>query len=253
MKVLWGLYSSATIIQNQSGGKAEDVASILASIVPLFVILCLCFIQKELDRWVTSSFNVTIHLTVAIKREALRFKLTEDRQVKRRNEAVQETLNAENGDSSVDSKREEDQDKLSGGTLGNKSEGKADQKSETFKDEEGNDCSLDVEADLPKEVLESLQRTSSETVAQCRGDGKYDDAVTNQYLVQMIEEFQDLEAEGKPGAGLVGSADDSFGAKPPTKSPSEGSRKAKLEKDQVVVEDVSERSGGREGPKVLKD
>ena len=44
MKVLWGLYSSATIIQNQSGGRAEDVASILAAIVPLFVILCLCFI-----------------------------------------------------------------------------------------------------------------------------------------------------------------------------------------------------------------
>jgi hypothetical protein len=66
MKVLWGLYSSSTIIQNESGGKADDVASILTSIVPLFIILCLCFIQKELDRWVTSNFNVTIHLNVSI-------------------------------------------------------------------------------------------------------------------------------------------------------------------------------------------
>jgi hypothetical protein len=178
MKVLWGLYSSSTIIQNESGGKADDVASILTSIVPLFIILCLCFIQKELDRWVTSNFNVTIHLNVSIKREALRFILTEDRQVKRRNEAIQETLNPDNNDSSVDSKREE-QDKLSGGTLGNKSEGNGEQKSTTFKDEEGNDCSLDVQGDLPQEVLDSLQRTSPETVAQCRGDAKCDEAVTN--------------------------------------------------------------------------
>ena len=189
---------------------------------------------------------------MGIKRETLRFKLAEDQQVKLQNEAVQETLNAENADSSVDSKHQEEEDKLSGGTLGHKPEGKPDRKSESFKDEEGNDCSLDVEAGLPKEVLESLLKTSSETVAQCRGDGKCDDSVTNQYLVQMIEEFQDLGADGKTGAGPAVSADDSFGAKPPAKSPSEGGRKTKFEKDEVIVEEMSELSGGREQKDLLE-
>jgi len=39
-----------------------------------------------LDRWFKGVFNVTIHLDVAIKREILRFRLAEDRRVRKENE-----------------------------------------------------------------------------------------------------------------------------------------------------------------------
>ena len=80
--MLWGLYQSGQIIQSQSTGQADDVASILTAIIPLFIILCVCFLQKEVDKWYEKYFNVTVHVNGDIKREILRFNLKEAREVK---------------------------------------------------------------------------------------------------------------------------------------------------------------------------
>lgn len=63
MKILWGLYQSQQVIQSEQNGRADDVASILIAIIPLFVIICFCFIQKELDSWFFHNFNVSIGVT----------------------------------------------------------------------------------------------------------------------------------------------------------------------------------------------
>ena len=79
MKVMWGLYSSQQIITSEIGGRADDEVSILYPIIALFAILCLCFLQKELDKWFVAKFNINIHLNVHIKREVLRFRLQEEK------------------------------------------------------------------------------------------------------------------------------------------------------------------------------
>lgn len=74
-KVIWGLYQTSQIIESEQNGRADDEARIFFSIIPLFLILCLCFLYKELDQWVYKNMNVSIHLTLAIKREFMRFTL----------------------------------------------------------------------------------------------------------------------------------------------------------------------------------
>lgn len=66
MKVLYGLYQSNSIIKSQQQGQADDVASVLMAIIPLFIILCICFIQKELESWFIKTFNITIHTNDSI-------------------------------------------------------------------------------------------------------------------------------------------------------------------------------------------
>lgn len=95
MKVLWGLYQSGIIIQSEQNGKADDVASILSAIIPLFVILCLCFVQKEIDKWFNKNFNVSIHVDPKIKREVLRHQLREDREFRKLKRTMKEQLKAE--------------------------------------------------------------------------------------------------------------------------------------------------------------
>jgi hypothetical protein len=182
-KVLWGLYQTSQVIASEQNGSADDVPSVFISIVPLFLILILCFLYKELDNWVYTNFNLTIHLTVPIKREVLRFTLRENRDIKKMNleieEALKDDLNEKNS-------KESDQASISGATLGKNEGGSKEGKSKEdensvhsetkqregneFKDEMGNTHSIDDEGNLIEAVLESLNQVDEDTVAQCRGD-----------------------------------------------------------------------------------
>ena len=42
------------------------------AIIPLFAILCVCFIQKELETWFARTFNVSIHTNDSIFKEIKR-------------------------------------------------------------------------------------------------------------------------------------------------------------------------------------
>jgi hypothetical protein len=77
MKILWGQYQSNEFITAQSNGYADDVkgASVLYGIIPLFSILCSCFLFKLIDRWYEKNFNVLMHVDASVKKELLRFKL----------------------------------------------------------------------------------------------------------------------------------------------------------------------------------
>ena len=65
------------------------MASILTAIIPLFIILSLCFTFKIVDQWIEKNFSIHIHLDGEIKRELLRFKLKEAREIK----SIQKNLN----------------------------------------------------------------------------------------------------------------------------------------------------------------
>lgn len=75
MKVFWGLYESNKFIESQLTGRADDIASIFVTLIPLFCVLSICFLYKELEFWFEKRFHVTIHLTKAIKKEIERFKI----------------------------------------------------------------------------------------------------------------------------------------------------------------------------------
>jgi hypothetical protein len=157
------------------------VVSILAAIIPLFAILCLCFLQKELDAWFSEHFHVSIPVNVHVNREILRFRLLEEQRTKRENDVLQVRLLTQNLEvegaeeksrSRLDSEHQEEpaqEDGLSGGTLGmpEAEEGKVkdEDKSSKFKDDEGNEHPLGVEGDLPQVVFESLLKADAETVA----------------------------------------------------------------------------------------
>ena len=88
---------------------------------------------------------------------------------------------------------QESVDKLSGGTLGIQPAVEEEKKSNKFMDEEGKEHSIDDDGDLPKIVLESLLKIDPETVAQNRGDYKFIDKVTNQHVIEMIQDLKSLE------------------------------------------------------------
>jgi hypothetical protein len=46
-------------------------------------------------------------------------------------------------------------------------------------------------------------------VAQCRGDLKCEDSVTNQHLVEMIQEYRELELKVKRGESLSPGSEES--------------------------------------------
>lgn len=73
MKVLWGVYQSKQVYESQRTGQADDIASVLIAIIPLFIILCTCFLQKELDKWFTHNFEVTIQVTDEIHLEVRKY------------------------------------------------------------------------------------------------------------------------------------------------------------------------------------
>ena len=89
MGVLWGQYQARDLIKSQQTGQADDVASILTAIIPLFIILSLCFTFKIVDQWIEKNFSIHIHLDGEIKREMLRFKLKEAKEIK----SIQKNLN----------------------------------------------------------------------------------------------------------------------------------------------------------------
>lgn len=64
----------------------------MTALIPLFVILCLCFLLKELDKWFAEHFNVTVFVNVNIKKEILRFKLAEERRIPVENAELREIL-----------------------------------------------------------------------------------------------------------------------------------------------------------------
>lgn len=207
MKVLWGLYQSSQIISSQLNGRADDVASILTALIPLFVILCLCFLLKELDKWFVEHFNVTIFVDVNIKREMLRFKLVEERRIPVENAELREILITQNqadleGDLKSSHNGEQhkapgSEDQRSSGTLemqDNKNgKSKADSSDSKMLEEEDNELLLGEEAELPEAVLESLLQADAETVAQYRGDQKCEASVTNQHVVEMIKDLLAME------------------------------------------------------------
>lgn len=154
------------------------MASILSAIIPLFVILCLCFLQKEIDKWYSKNFSVSIHLDPKIKREVLRHRLREDREFRKLKKEMEEQLKAEAQDpdgeklpvsNQLDGQAARQEDELSGGTLGAEHKDEEDKDEEDqqakFFDDEGKEISLDEEGDLAGRVLESLQNIDGETVA----------------------------------------------------------------------------------------
>ena len=56
------------------------------------MILVLCFLFKIIDKWVEKNFSIHIHLDGEIKRELLRFKLKEEREMKRIRKNMNEDL-----------------------------------------------------------------------------------------------------------------------------------------------------------------
>lgn len=97
MKVLWGQYQSNEFITAQTNGYADDVkgASVLYGIIPLFAILSACFLFKLIDKWYEKNFNVLIHLDGPAKKELLRFKLREERDLRTAQARQEEDLNRE--------------------------------------------------------------------------------------------------------------------------------------------------------------
>jgi len=85
MKILWGQYQSNEFITAQTNGYADDVkgASVLYGIIPLFAILSACFLFKLIDKWYERNFNVLLHLDGPAKKELLRFKLREERDLRK--------------------------------------------------------------------------------------------------------------------------------------------------------------------------
>jgi hypothetical protein len=92
MKVLWGLYRSNEFFQNERSGQADDVASILFPIIPLFAIIVVCFVQKELDKWYQRNFNLTIPLNPEVKHEIRKFEVKEDLDFERRKKEVEDLV-----------------------------------------------------------------------------------------------------------------------------------------------------------------
>jgi hypothetical protein len=68
---------------------------VLYGIIPLFAILCACFLFKLIDKWYEKNFNVLVHVDPSVKRELLRFKLREERDLKRMQKRLEEDLNKE--------------------------------------------------------------------------------------------------------------------------------------------------------------
>ena len=158
MEVLWGLYDTNRILQNQAEGQADDVANVLIPIIPLFAILCACFIYKELDKWFRTSFDVTIPTNYKIEREARRIDIKRERDVHRANKDLQNKLREELLAGGLDSseagskKDEEGQDKDDAeGSAEGKKENEEQQKKDDetkFYDQNGKEIDLDKDGDL---------------------------------------------------------------------------------------------------------
>jgi hypothetical protein len=99
-------------------------------------------------------------------------------------------------------KQREEADRISLGTLGMDAKSAMEPEGsseEQFLDEDGSVIRLTAEGELPEKILESLLRTDPQTYAQCRGDGQWEKGVTNQFLVDMIEQLKSYEQEGPEG------------------------------------------------------
>lgn len=48
-----------------------------------------------------------------------------------------------------------------------------------------------------------MQNLDNETAAQCRGDQEFEKGLTNQFLINMIQEVKVVEAKLKSGGGLA--------------------------------------------------
>jgi len=68
------------------------VASILFPIIPLFAIIVVCFVQKELDKWYQRNFNLTIPLNPEVKHEIRKFEVKEDLDFERRKKEVEDLV-----------------------------------------------------------------------------------------------------------------------------------------------------------------
>ena len=53
-------------------------------------------------------------------------------------------------------------------------------------------------------MLEALNNTDEETVAQCRGDSTYEDGITNRYLKDLIKNLKNAEEKLTNGEGIDG-------------------------------------------------
>jgi len=103
-------------------------------------------------------------------------------------------------------KQREEADRISLGTLGMDAKSAMEPEGsseEQFLDEDGSVIRLTAEGELPEKILESLLRTDPQTYAQCRGDGQWEKGVTNQFLVDMIEQLKSYEQEGPEGEKFV--------------------------------------------------
>lgn len=175
-------------------------------IIPLFVILIVCFIYKELDRWYRSNFDITIHTNLKINRETLRIYIQREREIHQKNKELDKKLQqellgseAENTpkketENDVDVDNVDDDKKSQEGE--DKKTKKADEK---VYDERGKEIDINKEGDLPGLVLETLKGTDEETIAVNRGDQTYEKDITNQYLIDMINSFKESESKLKGG------------------------------------------------------
>ena len=192
MEVLWGLYDTNRILQNQAEGQADDVANVLIPIIPLFAILCACFIYKELDKWFRTSFDVTIPTNYKIEREARRIDIKRERDVHRANRELQDKLREEllaGGLNSSDagSKKDDEGKEKDDASVEDKKEGEEEKKDDEkkFYDQNGKEIDLDKDGDLLGLCLKVLlkQDEDRESIEQLRGDRTYIAGITNQYLI----------------------------------------------------------------------
>jgi len=179
----------------------------LIPIIPLFAILCACFIYKELDKWFRTNFDVTIIADYKIERETRRIEIKKERDIHVKNKEIEQKLRDEVlafGKSSDASSKKDDEAKEKDADEDKKDDAEDKKEAQDEKEEEkkyfdadGKEINLDKDGDLPGIVLKSLLRTAPETVEQYRGDRAYEEGITNQYLIEVIQNFKKLEKQVK--------------------------------------------------------
>lgn len=138
-------------------------------IIPLFVILCACFIYKELDKWFRTNFDVTIQTDYKIERETRRIEIKKERDIHNKNKEIEQKLRDEllafGKSSDASSKKDDAEEPDKAEDVEDKKEDAEEKENEQkFYDAEGKEINLEKDGDLPGSVLRSLLRLDAESV-----------------------------------------------------------------------------------------
>jgi ribosomal protein L12E/L44/L45/RPP1/RPP2 len=158
MEVLWGLYDTNRILKFQAEGQGDDVANVLIPIIPLFAILCACFIYKELDKWFRTNFDVTIITDHKIERETRRIEIKRERDIHLKNKELEKKLrdevlafgaSSDAGSKKDDEAKEKESDESKKEDAEDKKEGEEKEEEKKYFDADGKEIDLDKDGDLP--------------------------------------------------------------------------------------------------------